>query len=59
MQRIEINKSENPNFIGCWNIENKNLCIKLIDFFEENLFKQVQGVTSSGKDLKKKKKNRY
>ena len=55
MQRIEINKSEYPHFIGCWNIENINLCKKLIDFFETNLSKQVQGVTTGGKDLTKKK----
>ena len=57
MQRIEINKSEYPHFIGCWDIENTSLCKKLIDFFENNLSKQVQGITASGKDLTKKKKD--
>ena len=57
MQRIEINKSEYPHFIGCWDIENTSLCKKLIDFFENNLSKQVQGITASGRDLTKKKKD--
>ena len=56
MQRIEINKSEYPHFIGCWDIENTSLCKKLIDFFENNLSKQVQGITASGRDLTKKKR---
>ena len=56
MQRIKINHSEYPHFIGCWNIENINLCKKLITFFENNLSKQSQGVTAGGMDLTKKKR---
>ena len=53
---IKINKSEQPNFIGCWLIKKDDICKKIIDFFESNISKQVQGVTTSGVDLTKKKR---
>ena len=56
MHRIKINKSEQPNFIGCWLIKKDDICKKIIDFFESNISKQVQGVTTSGVDLTKKKR---
>lgn len=56
MQRIKINTSESPNFIGCWLMDNNDLCFKIINFFENNILKQVQGVTSGGVDLSKKKR---
>ena len=53
MKRIDINIKK-PNFIGCWNIEDEELCNEIINFFDNNDRLQVQGVTSSGKNLKAK-----
>ena len=33
MKRVKI--SEQINFIGCWNIENENLCDSIVKFFED------------------------
>jgi hypothetical protein len=53
MKRIDINNSkfEQPHFIGSWNIENNDLCKKIIDFFEENKSLQILGVTDRGLNL--------
>ena len=32
MKRIEVGKQK-PNFIGCWDIENKKLCNEIVSFF--------------------------
>ena len=53
MKRININTHQ-THFIGCWNLENNKLCNDIIDFFNNNKNLQKQGVTASGKDLKKK-----
>jgi prolyl 4-hydroxylase len=53
MKRININ-TQQPHFIGCWNLENNKLCNEIISFFENNKNFQKQGVTSIGKDLKVK-----
>ena len=37
MKRLEIKNNENPNFIGNWDLENKDLCDQIINFFENNL----------------------
>ena len=34
MKREKI--SEQINFIGCWNIENENLCDSIVKFFERS-----------------------
>ena len=49
-----INLSEQTNFIGCWNIENNELCDEIAKFFEKNLELQHQGVTGLGKDVSAK-----
>tara|TARA_B100000780_G_C21046471_1_gene420076 strand:+ start:213 stop:821 length:609 start_codon:yes stop_codon:yes gene_type:complete len=53
MKRIDINntKLEQPHFIGSWNIENNDLCKKIIDFFEENKSLQTPGITDKGVNL--------
>ncbi len=56
MKRIDIDTIKDPHFIGCWNIENNELCKKIINFFETNISKQIQGVTTGGIDLNKKKR---
>lgn len=38
----------NPNFIGIWMIEQDKLCDQIIDYFEDNAFKQHVGETSTG-----------
>ena len=53
MKRTNIN-TQQTNFIGCWNLENKKLCNEIINFFENNKNLQKQGVTASGKNLKTK-----
>ena len=53
MKRININTHQ-THFIGCWNLENNKLCNDIIYFFNNNKNLQKQGVTASGKDLKKK-----
>ena len=51
MKRIDLSKQKlNPNFIGSWTM-NPLLCENIIDYFEENIQRQVQGVTSGGVKL--------
>ena len=54
MKKIDI-KSQQTHFIGCWNLENNNLCNEIINFFENNKSMQKQGVSGAGKDLNIKK----
>ena len=51
----KINISKQVNFIGCWNLENDNLCENIIKFFEDRKDLQTIGVTGYGKDEKAKK----
>lgn len=53
MKRI-IEKSNQVNFIGSWDIESNILCDKLVEFFKNNKDLQSQGVTSGGKVLEAK-----
>jgi prolyl 4-hydroxylase len=53
MNRIDL-KDKN-NFIGCWNIDNNDLCEKIINFFEKNKSLQKKGTTVSGINEKVKK----
>ena len=36
MKRIDINTQE-PNFIGCWDLENKTLCDEIVTFFQNSI----------------------
>ena len=36
MKRNQIKTDASPNFIGNWNIENNDLCSRIIEFFEQN-----------------------
>ena len=54
MRKININSKE-THFIGCWNLENSNLCNEIINFFENNENLQKPGVSGLGKNLKIKK----
>ena len=54
IKRISISKDK--NFIGCWNINNDDLCRKVIDFFEKRKDLQKLGeVSFSGKNINVKK----
>ena len=54
MKKININ-SQQTHFIGCWNLENNDLCNEIINLFENNKNLQQQGVTDTGKNTKIKK----
>ena len=54
MKRIEVG-SQKPNFIGCWDIDNKNLCNEIVSFFEGNKDLSKEGTTTLGKNIKAKK----
>ena len=54
MKRINIDVKQ-THFIGCWNLENNELCKKIIQFFENNSDLQMQGITAKGVNLKVKK----
>ena len=53
MKREKIVTS-NKNFIGCWNINNPDLCLSIIDFFEKNKKLHVKGTVGSGNEDAKK-----
>ena len=53
MIRKKIN-SDNENFIGCWNINNPELCKDIIDFFENNTQLHIKGNVTSGENNIKK-----
>ncbi len=56
IHRLALDGSQNPNFIGCWMLENTSICDGLIEFFERNKGSQKPGVVSGGK-LKTSVKN--
>jgi hypothetical protein len=48
MKKININITKQPHFIGCWNLENNNLCKDIIKLFEDNKAMQTKGVLGGG-----------
>ena len=55
MKNIEIDNNKSPNFIGCWNIEDDNLCKNIINFFDNNIDLHQKGITALGFNEKIKK----
>ena len=55
MKRLEIRNNENPNFIGNWDLENKDLCDQIINVFENNSNLHIKGTTGGGIDESIKK----
>ncbi len=55
MKRLEIKNNVSPNFIGNWDLENKELCKEIIDFFENNSDLHTKGTTGGGVDENIKK----
>ena len=52
MKRSDLEKGNlTPNFIGSWIIE-PTLCEEIIEYFEKNKHKQIQGLTSGGLNQK-------
>ena len=54
MKKININ-SKQTHFIGCWNLENNNLCNEITNFFESNKSLQTPGASGMGLNQKIKK----
>ena len=63
MERVDLKKdgssefggTDQPHFIGSWNIKNNDLCKQIINFFEENKTLHKKGAIGSGIDQTKKK----
>jgi len=55
MKRNQIKTDASPNFIGNWNIENNDLCSRIIEFFEQNSNLHFRGKVSGGINEKVKK----
>lgn len=56
-ERLTLNCTKNPNFIGCWKIKDPSVCDRLIEFFETNEGAQNPGVTGSGEIKETHKKS--
>ena len=54
MKKINIDTKQ-THFIGCWNLENNNLCKEIISFFENNRSLQTPGASGMGLNPKIKK----
>ena len=54
MKRIDIS-THKPNFIGCWDLENKTLCDEIVTFFQSNKNLYKEGTTTLGKNIEAKK----
>ena len=54
MKRIDIS-AQQTHFIGCWDLENKNLCDELIRLFENNKNLQKSGTIGKGVNTQIKK----
>ena len=61
IDRLSLDVSRHPSFIGCWMLENTSLCDGLMEFFEHNKDAQKPGVTSTRKvqEENKNKKRDY
>lgn len=49
MKRVPLGDVAQPNFIGCWMLENDRLCDGLVDYFERNAEAQKPGRVAPGK----------
>ena len=55
MKRVDIKNSKSPNFIGCWQLEDKSISNDIIEFFENNKSLQKKGSTAKGVEENRKK----
>ncbi|PPR34890.1 MAG: hypothetical protein CFH35_01844 [Alphaproteobacteria bacterium MarineAlpha9_Bin5] len=58
IDRLKIDSSEYPNFMGCWMFQDKSVCDDLIKFFEDNEESQTEAWTSLHKVQETVKKSR-
>lgn len=49
IDRLSVDGSKHPNFVGCWMLENTSICDALIKVFESNSDIQKPGVDGLGK----------
>ena len=58
IDRLSLDVSRHPSFIGCWMLQNTSLCDGLIEFFEHNKAAQRPGVVAGhfGKKLQERTK---
>ena len=55
MKKVVIDSgSKHPNFIGSWTIEPNSICDDLVSYFELNIDKQRNGISTKGLNLDKK-----
>ena len=49
MKSVKIENNKSPNFIGCWNIDNDELCKNIINFFDNCNFSEndFRGLTTN------------
>jgi len=57
IERLRLDVSKHPNFIGCWMLEDLSICNDLIEFFERNKDSQKPGVTTGQKIKESTKKS--
>ena len=57
IDRLGLDGSKYPNFIGCWMLKKSSLCDDLIGFFECNKVAQKPGVTGDGISREEVKKS--
>ena len=57
IERLRLDVSKHPSFIGCWMLEDLSICNDLIEFFERNKVSQKPGVTASEKINESNKKS--
>lgn len=56
-ERLTLNGSKHPNFIGCWMMKDKSICDRLVEFFECNEALQHAGLVGDGMPNEKIKKS--
>ena len=56
MKKIKLSQRDSPHFIGSWNIQNDELCDKIVAFFQNNPQLQKKGVTTENTVNEKVKK---
>ena len=48
IDRLSLDGSKHPNFIGCWMLQNSSICDALIEVFERNTDLQNPGTDANG-----------
>ena len=48
MQRLNIEESENPHFIGAWQLDDLSICDGIVEFFDSQKDQQDEGSVGLG-----------